>query len=501
MSRSQRRTVVLAVVVCAFACATPAHATFPGTNGKLLFSHAGSDCLSLINPDGTGETTTPLCFGFHGGFGRPRLSPTGTRVAYNDCDHLCDFGVLTVNLDGTDPQSGYYAALQDVSSQAWSPDATRIVEGAEDFDAEGNTYSDVSTVPATGGPPYPHQTVVSHSCPHPDSSCPIYTRLDWSPDGSKIAIATPVQVVNSSGGPETTLTDNFGSQPSWSPDGRKIAFQDLHDGKGEIYVMNADGSAKTNLTNAPGNADTDPFWSPDGSTIAFRRDGGVWTMNADGTNQVMVATGTLWDWQSIPVTAYPRPKGASPFQTYLVPAYERCTAPNRTHGSPLAFPSCSPPTQSSGQLTLGTPDSNGQPANSLASVFFATRVGDLKVAVAIRDVRKADLSDYTGQLDVQTDLRITDKNNTPSPGGPGAATVTDSPLHVPVSCTATGSATLGSDCNITTTVDSLYPGAITAGQRAVWQLGQVRAYDGGADGVASTTGDNTLFLTQGIFIP
>jgi hypothetical protein len=29
----------------------------------------------------------------------------------------------------------------------------------------------------------------------------------------------------------------------------------------------------------------------------------------------------------------------------------------------------------------------------------------------------------------------------------------------------------------------------------------VRVFDGGADGVASTTADNTLFETQGIFVP
>jgi hypothetical protein len=50
-------------------------------------------------------------------------------------------------------------------------------------------------------------------------------------------------------------------------------------------------------------------------------------------------------------------------------------------------------------------------------------------------------------------------------------------------------------------VNTVYPGAITAGQRAVWELGPVRAYDGGTDGLASTPGDNTLFLDQGIFIP
>ena len=38
-------------------------------------------------------------------------------------------------------------------------------------------------------------------------------------------------------------------------------------------------------------------------------------------------------------------------------------------------------------------------------------------------------------------------------------------------------------------------------RRAVWQLGQVKVYDGGSDGDASTAADNTLFMDQGVFIP
>ena len=29
----------------------------------------------------------------------------------------------------------------------------------------------------------------------------------------------------------------------------------------------------------------------------------------------------------------------------------------------------------------------------------------------------------------------------------------------------------------------------------------MKAYDGGADGLASTQGDNTLFMVQGVFVP
>ena len=40
--------------------------------------------------------------------------------------------------------------------------------------------------------------------------------------------------------------------PAWSPDGSKIAFTSDSDGDYEVYVMNADGSAQTRLTNSPG---------------------------------------------------------------------------------------------------------------------------------------------------------------------------------------------------------------------------------------------------------
>ena len=56
----------------------------------------------------------------------------------------------------------------------------------------------------------------------------------------------------------------------------------------EIFVMGADGSNPTRLTEN-GNNDGLPTWSPDGQSIAYVSDQGgvwaVWVMNADGTNQ------------------------------------------------------------------------------------------------------------------------------------------------------------------------------------------------------------------------
>ena len=67
-----------------------------------------------------------------------------------------------------------------------------------------------------------------------------------------------------------------------------IAFISDRDGNHEIYVINADGSNPTNLTNNSAN-DGNPIWSPDGSKIVFLSDPTgniddiVYVMNADGT--------------------------------------------------------------------------------------------------------------------------------------------------------------------------------------------------------------------------
>ncbi len=106
-----------------------------------------------------------------------------------------------------------------------------------------------------------------------------------------------VYVMNADGSGKRNLTRNKESSdgPVWSPDGRKIAFMiDVDDGNREVYVMNADGSGQRNLTR---NKDWDygPVWSPDGRKIAFVRGWlddhqeptheEVYVMNADGSGQ------------------------------------------------------------------------------------------------------------------------------------------------------------------------------------------------------------------------
>jgi hypothetical protein len=194
----------------------------------------------------------------------------------------------------------------------------------------------------------------------------------------------------------------------------------------------------------------------------------------------------------------------------LVPAFAPCTNPDRQHGPPLAFGSCAAPQPTSGQLTVGTPDANGAGANSSGFVKYAVVVGDpntpaneadVVVEVSMSDVRKqGDLSDYTGQLRVDPGVRMTDRYNGSSNNEP--ATVVDIPFPIDVQCAATASPSVGSTCAVNTSFNAVAPSSVVDSRRAraVLQLGAVSVFDGGPDGVASTT-PNTLFARQGVFVP
>lgn len=88
----------------------------------------------------------------------------------------------------------------------------------------------------------------------------------------------------------------FTTQTSARENG-KIAFVSNRDGNPEIYVMNADGSNQTRLTNSPF-TDENPSFSPDGTKIAFHSHrnhptgylGEVYVMNDDGSNQRRLTT-------------------------------------------------------------------------------------------------------------------------------------------------------------------------------------------------------------------
>jgi len=120
------------------------------------------------------------------------------------------------------------------------------------------------------------------------SSCQYYYRPKTpTPTRTPLVYATlePIQWVTMA--PMTTHTPTPTIPPlRVIPKGR-IAFQSEKDGNREIYLVNADGTNLTRLTNNPA-VDVFPSWSPDGSQLLFCSDRNgnpdIYLVNADGTN-------------------------------------------------------------------------------------------------------------------------------------------------------------------------------------------------------------------------
>ena len=167
---------------------------------------------------------------------------------------------------------------------AWSPDGSKIV-----FNSDRSSTPEVWLMNADGSDPTQLTTNGSNGA-----------YFSWSPDGTKITWQDykegnyDICVVNSDGTDFHNLTDDayYQSRPQWSPDSEKLLYENYGDsGSSEVFVVNADGTGKTNLSNSPDTSDEAPVWSPDGTKIAFARgygnsNQGIYVMNADGSNQV-----------------------------------------------------------------------------------------------------------------------------------------------------------------------------------------------------------------------
>ena len=116
-------------------------------------------------------------------------------------------------------------------------------------------------------------------------------------------------------GSSLSLLAKEAGMPAWSPDGTKIAYTNYREVRGgawseDVYVMNVDGSRKSNLTSTSAR-EWHPRWSPDGAKIIFSSemdgDMDIYTMDADGSNVTQVtknsdALDINADWQPLPGT-------------------------------------------------------------------------------------------------------------------------------------------------------------------------------------------------------
>ncbi|HEX9954116.1 MAG TPA: amidohydrolase family protein [Allosphingosinicella sp.] len=116
-----------------------------------------------------------------------------------------------------------------------------------------------------------------------------WMNLDLSPDGRTIAfdMLGDIYTIPASGGRATRIAEGLAHemQPRFSPDGKRIAFTSDRGGGNNIWIMNADGSDKRQLTKETFNLLNSPDWSPDGRFIAARK---------HFTTQRSLGTGEIW---------------------------------------------------------------------------------------------------------------------------------------------------------------------------------------------------------------
>ncbi|MFN2317497.1 MAG: Ig-like domain-containing protein, partial [Gemmatimonadales bacterium] len=201
------------------------------------------------------------------------------------------------------PTTGYFIHLADPSGvhlgqlarghgPTWSPDGTRIAfDGGEG--ASGGIY--VMDLSGTA-------QRIRESGAH---GAPFFWLPRWSPDGSKIAFGTCIPnaaltdmmacdvafgTMNADGSGAQILAYSPGygtgtlSSAVWSPDGTKLVIvRGVNDtgSRTDLFGVNADGSGLARLTQL--GTVTGAVWSPNGQRLALRAAGAVYVINADGS--------------------------------------------------------------------------------------------------------------------------------------------------------------------------------------------------------------------------
>lgn len=267
---------------------------------KILFhtNRDGNFEIYTMNPDGSGLTNLT---DDTGNDAYPAWSPDRSKVAFASNRRVGgdNYDIWVMNADGsnqtrltTNDTSGGGDFVPD-----WKPDGSEILFHRGGLELDNDIYvmnSDGTNLRQLTNRPFTIDAFGS-----------------WSPDGSRIAFHSTqdgtrnsndewdqweIYLMDADGTNETRLTNTSAleSGPDWTGAGIAFAATPDNQSTNDIYKINADGSGRTQLTTA-GTDDILPSWSPDGSKIAFQRSTQIFTMSSDGSGQSQLTQSSSYD--------------------------------------------------------------------------------------------------------------------------------------------------------------------------------------------------------------
>ncbi|MDB5032805.1 MAG: exported protein of unknown function [Chlorobi bacterium] len=234
-----------------------------GKIAYLIESTSGSVFqISVANIDGSGNKVIASSSTFETAVSYPALSPDGKSVVYSTKDGR----LLIQNSDGTGEAKVISTNATYETIPEFSPNGGQIAF----YHGDGGT--DLYVVNADGGNLH---SIASNAQDFGQGD----SRMAWSPDGTKLAYTGTatnsdgdIFVVNADGSNRKNITNDAPGdlQPAWSPDGTKLAFSTVSTDLGaQIIMINADGTGRTLVTPNVMNNDVYPTWSPDGKYILY----------------------------------------------------------------------------------------------------------------------------------------------------------------------------------------------------------------------------------------
>ncbi|WP_410509235.1 PGF-pre-PGF domain-containing protein [Methanosarcina hadiensis] len=211
-------------------------------------------------------------------------SPAGSRIAFISHDETGPDRLVILNPDGSNERT--IAGAAEILALAWSPDSSRIIFKAR---YSGEDRAGIYLMNSDGsGREFLAEGEIRQQVQPWQSEV-------WSPDGSKILYSSnevgnsDIYVINTDGSRKTQLTDNSSEDysPCFSPDGSNIVFISGRAGHNSLWIMDSNGDNEKELTeNLEGIYDFS--WSPDGQKIAFSSNFNAYIKEipSDGTDGV-----------------------------------------------------------------------------------------------------------------------------------------------------------------------------------------------------------------------